>query len=61
VRLLFALALLLLALILPGRVLWASLSWAATTRCTNYGQKSLGPLQGYATTARTPSAPTTGG
>jgi hypothetical protein len=45
VRFLFAVALALLPLILLSLVLWASWSWAATTRCTTHEVKSLGRFE----------------
>ena len=44
-RLLFALVLLVLALLLVAFLLLVRPAWAATTRCTTYEGKSLGRLQ----------------
>ena len=44
-RLLFALALGLLALLVVALLLWVRPLWAGTTRCTTYQEKTLGRLQ----------------
>ena len=44
-RFLFALALLILALLLAAFLLLVRPAWAATTRCTTYEENSVGRLQ----------------